>query len=58
MNNEVPSIKFHIDSRTARRIEQNRVILKSIIDAFFVNIKELLTEVTEMIEHVQKIILI
>jgi len=35
MNNEVPSIKFHIDSRTARRIEQNRVILKSIIDAFF-----------------------
>ena len=23
MNNEVPSIKLHIDSRTARRIEQN-----------------------------------
>ena len=33
MNNEVPSIKLHIDSYTARCIEQNRVILKSIIDA-------------------------
>jgi len=33
MNIEVPSIKLHTDSHTARHIEQNRVILKSIIDA-------------------------
>ena len=32
MNNEVPSIKLHIDSSTARCIKKNRVKLKSIID--------------------------
>ena len=59
-DNAVPSIKFCFDSCTVldALIEQNRAILKSIIHAVLIcehQIKGLLSEVTEMIEHVQLI---